>query len=136
MDSRRPVRQAVLGRGLLLPLSAVLIAGCINPPVAPQCAATPFDVSSASGDTIATTTGLHYIEGVAGTGGALQWCRAVIVHYTGYLLDGTKFDSSRDIVRPLLFTPGLGAVIDGFEQGVIGMHTCGTRRLIIPPELG
>ena len=44
--------------------------------------------------------------------------------------------SRRDIGRPLVFTPGLGALIDGFEQGVIGMRTCGTRRLIIPPNLG
>jgi len=122
-------------QGLLLSLSVGLIAGCADPLTAPPCTAMPFVQASVSGDTITTTTGLRYIEGAPGTGGALPWCRSVAVHYTGYLLDGTKFDSSRDIGRPLVFTPGLGAAIDGFEQGVIGMHTCGTRRLIIPPEL-
>ena len=126
---------AIARRLLLLP-SVALFAGCIHVPEAPQCAATPFDVAGVSGDTVTTTTGLQYIEGAAGSGGALRWCRTTIVHYTGYLLDGTKFDSSRDIDRPLLFTPGLGDAIAGFEQGVIGMHTCGARRLIIPPDLG
>jgi FKBP-type peptidyl-prolyl cis-trans isomerase len=59
----------------------------------------------------------------------------VAVHYTAYLLDGTKFDSSLDIDRPLRFTPGYRELIDGFEQGVVGMRTGGTRRLIIPPRL-
>jgi len=97
-------------QGLLLSLSVGLIAGCADPLTAPPCTAMPFVQASVSGDTITTTTGLRYIEGAPGTGGALPWCRSVAVHYTGYLLDG-------------------------FEQGVIGMHTCGTRRLIIPPEL-
>lgn len=122
--------------GAVLSLWAGLLAGCVNAPEAPQCAARPFEIASASGDTVTTTTGLRYVDGAPGTGAPLAWCRTVIVHYTGYLLDGTEFDSSRDIDRPLVFTPGLGAVIDGFEQGVIGMHACGTRRLIIPPDLG
>jgi FKBP-type peptidyl-prolyl cis-trans isomerase len=58
------------------------------------------------------------------------------VHYNAYLLNGTKFDSSVDIGRALVFTPGGGTLIDGFEQGVIGVRSCGSRRLIIPPELG
>jgi peptidylprolyl isomerase len=125
-----------IARGLLLLLSAALLTGCVHTPEAPQCTATPFDVASVSGDTVTTTTGLRYIEGLPGSGAALPWCRAVIVHYTGYLLDGTKFDSSRDIDRPLLFTPGYGDVIAGFEQGVISMRTCGTRRIVVPPGLG
>jgi len=123
-------------QGLLLSLSVGLIAGCADPLTAPPCTAMPFVQASVSGDTITTTTGLRYIEGAPGTGGALPWCRSVAVHYTGYLLDGSKFDSSVDIGRPLIFTPGVGTLIDGFEQGVIGMRTCGTRRLIVPPDLG
>lgn len=123
-------------RALLLSLSAGLTAGCINAPAAPQCTATPSEQASVNADTITTTTGLRYIEGAPGDGAALPWCRTVAVHYTGYLVDGTKFDSSRDIDRPLVFTPGLGSAIDGFEQGVIGMRSCATRLLIIPPELG
>ena len=123
-------------RRLLLSLSLGLPAACFHSLTAPQCTAVDFSQASVSGDTITTTTGLRYIEGATGVGNALPWCRSLAVHYTGYLLDGTKFDSSRDIGRPLIFTPGLGAVIDGFEQGVIGMHACGARRLIIPPTLG
>ena len=123
-------------RRLLLSLSLGLSVACFHSLTAPPCTAVDFTQASVSGDTITTTTGLRYIEGAAGVGNALPWCRSLAVHYTGYLLDGTKFDSSRDIGRPLVFTPGLGALIDGFEQGVIGMRTCGTRRLIIPPNLG
>lgn len=121
---------------VLLCASVGLLCGCIREPTAESCTPVPFDQASVSGDTIITTTGLRYIEGAAGGGAAAQWCTNVGVHYTAYLLDGTKFDSSRDIDRPLVFTPGHGALIDGFEQGVIGMRAGGTRRLIIPPALG
>jgi FKBP-type peptidyl-prolyl cis-trans isomerase len=89
-----------------------------------------------SGDTITTTTGLRFIEVAAGGGPALPWCKSVSVDYDAFLLDGTKFDSSRDLGVPLNFVPGVGDLIDGFEQGVIGMRATGKRRLIIPPELG
>ena len=61
----------------------------------------------------------------------------VTVHYTGKLQDGTVFDSSQRIGQePLRFTWGVGQVIDGWDQGVIGMKVGGQRKLIIPPELG
>ena len=95
----------------------------------------PFSQAAVNGDTITTTTGLRYIEGQPGAGLEEDWCRALAIHYTGFLLDGTQFDSSRDFNQPIVFTPGLSGLIDGLEQGVIGMRTGGTRRLIIPPEL-
>lgn len=112
------------------------IAGCLEPLSGLPCTPGQFQQASTSGDTITTTTGLRYIDGALGAGDPLTWCHATAVHYTAYLLDGTKFDSSRDIDRPLQFTPGQRSLIDGFEQGVIGMRTGGTRRLIIPPALG
>lgn len=115
---------------------AVTSAGCFEKISGPNCAAATWDVSSTSGDTLTTTRGLRFIPGDTGSGKETAWCRNVAVNYTGYLLDGTKFDSSIDIGRPLIFTPGVGTLIDGFEQGVIGMRTCGSRRLIIPPALG
>jgi rhodanese-related sulfurtransferase len=60
----------------------------------------------------------------------------VTVHYTGWLMDGTKFDSSVDRGDPFTFTPGSGDVIAGWEKGVIGMKIGGKRELIIPPEMG
>ncbi|MBF0218489.1 MAG: FKBP-type peptidyl-prolyl cis-trans isomerase [Gammaproteobacteria bacterium] len=60
----------------------------------------------------------------------------VSVHYSGWLENGTKFDSSLDRSQPFEFTIGAGQVISGWEQGVVGMRVGGKRELIIPPELG
>lgn len=61
---------------------------------------------------------------------------SVSVHYIGTLLDGTKFDSSKDSGTPLDFTVGSGSLIQGFEEGVIGMKVGGIRKITIPPEIG
>ncbi len=60
----------------------------------------------------------------------------ITVHYTGTLQDGTKFDSSLDRGDPFTFTIGIGQVIQGWEQGILGMKINEKRRLTIPPELG
>jgi FKBP-type peptidyl-prolyl cis-trans isomerase len=118
---------------VLLPLIA---AGCVETVSGPECRPVEFSQASVSGDTITTTTGLRYVEGAVGEARVVEWCQTVAIHYDGFLPDGTLFDSSRQEGAPLVFTPGVGALIDGIEQGVIGVHRRGTRRLIIPPELG
>lgn len=60
----------------------------------------------------------------------------VQVHYTGWLTDGTKFDSSVDRGKPFEFQLGAGRVIQGWDQGVVGMRVGGKRKLTIPPHLG
>lgn len=71
-----------------------------------------------------------------GSGAEAEVGSTVIVHYTGWLTSGEKFDSSRDRNQPFSFTLGEGQVIRGWEQGVVGMQVGGKRELIIPPELG
>ena len=60
----------------------------------------------------------------------------VTVHYTGWLTNGSKFDSSKDRYQPFSFPLGAGHVIKGWDQGVVGMKVGGKRKLTIPPELG
>ncbi len=71
-----------------------------------------------------------------GTGAEAVPGKTVVVHYTGTLTDGTKFDSSRDRGEPFSFPLGAGRVIKGWDQGVAGMKVGGIRNLTIPPELG
>lgn len=85
---------------------------------------------------VTTSSGLKYIELKEGEGAQPQTGQTVVVHYTGTLEDGTKFDSSRDRNRPFSFKLGVGQVIKGWDEGVGTMKVGGQRRLIIPPELG
>jgi FKBP-type peptidyl-prolyl cis-trans isomerase len=71
-----------------------------------------------------------------GTGATAAAGQTVSVHYTGWLTDGTKFDSSVDRNEPFEFRLGQGQVIGGWDQGVAGMQVGGKRKLKIPPELG
>ena len=71
-----------------------------------------------------------------GEGELAQAGRVVSVHYTGWLENGTKFDSSKDRNEPFDFPLGRGYVIPGWDQGVAGMKVGGSRKLTIPPHLG
>ena len=62
--------------------------------------------------------------------------KEVTVHYTGWLTDGEKFDSSKDRKQPFTFPLGAGHVIKGWDQGVVGMKVGGVRKLTIPAALG
>jgi FKBP-type peptidyl-prolyl cis-trans isomerase len=126
----------MITRATLIMVLPMLLGGCLGRLTEPQCVTTPFSQASLSGDTVTTTTGLRYIDGDAGAGAAAEWCQDVAIHYEASLLDGTQFDSSRDRGGLLVFAPGLSGLIGGLEQGVVGMRAGGTRRLIIPPELG
>ena len=81
-------------------------------------------------------SGLRYLDHIVGTGDAIKSGQNAIVHYSGYLADGTKFDSSHDRGKPFSFPLGQGRVIKGWDEGVAGMQKGGKRTLIIPPELG
>ncbi len=75
-------------------------------------------------------------DSVVGEGDAAKAGDKVTVHYTGWLTDGTKFDSSKDRNDPFRFNLGAGMVIKGWDEGVAGMQIGGTRKLTIPPEMG
>lgn len=85
---------------------------------------------------VETATGLGYVDVVEGTGPRPKSGDTVSVHYTGWLKNGQKFDSSVDRGSPFEFPVGKGRVIKGWDEGVISMKVGGTRRLIIPAHLG
>jgi peptidylprolyl isomerase len=87
------------------------------------------------GPVVKTESGLQYIDLVAGTGRQTELGDTATVHYTGWLADGKKFDSSRDRNEPFSFRVGAGRVIKGWDEGVATMRVGGKRKLIIPPDL-
>lgn len=89
---------------------------------------------------ITTASGLQYEDTIEGTGAVAQAGQRVSVHYTGWLypdgVAGKKFDSSKDRGQPFAFPLGGGRVIRGWDEGVAGMKVGGTRKLVIPANLG
>ncbi len=130
-----------------LVLIALVVSACSSsatPPVPTRPATQPTNPPAAlptqppdapKGD-VATASGLQYIDLVAGSGETPQTGDYVVVHYTGTLVDGTKFDSSVDRGEPFMFQIGVGQVIPGWDEGVGSMKAGGKRKLIIPPGLG
>lgn len=92
--------------------------------------------SKTNANTNTTSSGLQIQDEVVGTGAEATPGQQVTVNYTGWLMDGTKFDSSLDRNQPFSFVLGGGQVIKGWDEGVAGMKVGGKRILIIPPELG
>lgn len=89
-----------------------------------------------TGDPVVTKSGLKYWDITVGTGPEAVRGRTVRVHYTGWLANGKKFDSSVDRGRPFEFRLGEGEVIRGWDEGVAGMKVGGKRQLNIKPSLG
>ncbi|AVZ30984.1 MULTISPECIES: FKBP-type peptidyl-prolyl cis-trans isomerase [Cyanophyceae] len=89
-----------------------------------------------SDNVVTTPSGLKYIELEEGTGATPERGQTVVVHYTGTLENGNKFDSSRDRNSPFEFKIGTGQVIKGWDEGLSTMKVGGRRQLIIPAELG
>jgi FKBP-type peptidyl-prolyl cis-trans isomerase len=83
-----------------------------------------------------TPNGLQYQDVKVGQGAEAKRGSTAVVHYTGWLTDGKKFDSSRDRGTPFDFEVGAGQVIAGWDLGVAGMKVGGQRKLVIPADLG
>jgi FKBP-type peptidyl-prolyl cis-trans isomerase FkpA len=118
----------MLFRSLLMLL--LFVAACSAPPAATQ------NQTSATAKEVTMNDGLKYTDEQVGTGAEATAGKTAIVHYTGWLMDGTKFDSSVDRNQPFSFPLGGGQVIKGWDEGVQGMKVGGKRTLIIPPTLG
>jgi len=83
-----------------------------------------------------TSSGLHYQDLVVGTGAEAKAGQQATVHYTGWLPNGSKFDSSKDRNDPFAFRLAARQVIAGWDEGVAGMKIGGKRKLVLPPALG
>ena len=124
----------------------ILAAGCSQseapkedaPAAKPTAAATTPQPAAAAAapQPGAIVTELQIEDSKTGTGAEAVTGKSVTVHYTGWLTDGTKFDSSKDRGQPFVFQLGAGQVIKGWDQGVVGMKIGGVRKLTIPASLG
>ncbi|BFU89207.1 MAG: Peptidyl-prolyl cis-trans isomerase [Nitrospira sp.] len=85
---------------------------------------------------ITTSSGLKYVDQLVGAGEVAVAGKTANVHYTGWLENGKKFDSSLDRGQPFSFPLGAGRVIKGWDEGVQGMKVGGKRKLTIPSDLG
>lgn len=131
---------------------ALGFAACANQPVDRTGPAAPRNQSTATPDRTlkgaemdsfvmpanlqSMPSGLQYVVDQPGTGSQPKAGQTVSVHYTGWLTDGTKFDSSRDRNKPFEFPLGQGRVIKGWDEGVAAMKIGEKRTLVIPPGLG
>lgn len=122
------------GAGGVIPPNATLIFEVELIDVQPGSPEAPQEVDDMDYET--TDTGLKYHDLQEGDGPVAEAGQTVSVHYTGWVLDGAKFDSSLDRGKPFIFVLGQGQVISGWDEGVAGMKVGGKRQLVIPPELG
>src|SRR5437762_5083959 len=135
----RPHRGALPMKRLTCLLAAVALCGlAVSTTAAPQKDDKNKDKSDVKSDKkwTKTATGLEYLDEKEGTGAKVKVGDTVYVHYTGTFKDGKKFDSSKDPGRdPFSFRVGAGQVIQGWEEGLVGMKVGGTRKLKIPYQL-
>lgn len=134
MPTAKPTRALALGLAFLLALAA-----------APGCADEGGKEAAPSGgkaapappgpDAVTTPSGLVYEDLKVGDGPAARAGLMVSVHYSGWLTDGTLFDTSLKGPRPFVFRLGKGEVIQGWDEGLVGMRVGGKRRLRVPPDL-
>jgi len=126
----------------LLAGAALLVACTEAPPPTPAVSGDPAQLTFAPALNVKLDpaelrpSGLYVHDVVVGTGPVADSMSTAEVHYTGWLADGTKFDSSRDRQETFRFTVGIGQVIGGWDEGVRGMRVGGKRQLVVPPKLG
>ncbi len=122
----------------LLALAVPLLAGCLGDPAAPKIESTDFTPSLGVDLAASTRTGsgLYIRDLVVGTGATATTGSTLHVHYTGALPRGFVFDDNVVGDVPFSFVLGTGAVIKGWDEGLVGMKVGGRRQLVIPARLG
>src|SRR5262245_9244361 len=135
--SRRRTIFTLFALSLAVCLSSGPAAGQSQKPPAPppQPKEKPAAMEKTEPKEVVTPSGLKYVDLKPGEGDEAKSGQIVEVHYTGWLTNGTKFDSSLDRRQPFAFRLGAGQVIKGWDQGVAGMKVGGKRKLTIPPGL-
>jgi len=127
-ESMRKLSLALACAAVVFGQSTAMLANPQHKPAKPSAkAGTP--------KVVTTKSGLKYVDLKVGTGPSPKTGQDVTVHYVGTLMNGKKFDSSRDHGMPFNFTIGQGAVIKGWDEGVLTMKVGGKRKLIVPPAL-
>src|SRR5262245_4285780 len=122
-------------RLFLRSLSCLALVSLLGLTVA--CATTATPITQETKETkVKTASGLEYEDLVVGTGASPQVGKTVVVHYTGTLTNGQKFDISKDRNQPFEFVIGVVQVIKGWDEGVMSMKVGGKRKLTVPPQLG
>lgn len=125
-------------RGVEKIIAVLLLAVAIAIPACAQkdAQAGEAKIPEIKAKSVTTASGLSYQDAKVGTGAQPVRGKMVKVHYTGWLVNGTKFDSSVDRKEPFEFVIGAGQVIPGWDEGVMSMKVGGKRRLTIPSKLG
>lgn len=121
--------------GIVVAAALLVGSGCVSPDGARPHQVAPAYAPELGVDLAAMEegeAGLRYQDLRVGHGAVAERRRTVVVHYTGWLADGTRIDSSHDHGEPLAFMVGVGRVIRGWDLGVVGMREGGIRRLVIP----
>jgi FKBP-type peptidyl-prolyl cis-trans isomerase len=117
-------------------LLGIVVGAAVLAVLVAACAQSQAPSGGAGGQEVTTPSGLKYEDTKVGTGAEAKAGQNVAVHYTGWLTNGTKFDSSKDRGQPFTFRLGGGQVIKGWDEGVQGMKIGGVRKLTIPADLG
>lgn len=118
---------------VIVAVASLFIFGILRLPQRPE---TTIEETAQTQNTMANQDGELKIEDIeVGTGETVESGDTVVIHYTGTLTDGTKFDSSVDRGEPFQTDIGVGQVIEGWDKGVVGMKVGGKRKLTIPPSM-
>ena len=130
-----PYRRVLAGF-LGVALIAACNAGTTEPVPTLDCSTLATSLSASASTLTTTSTGLQYRDEVAGTGATVAAGSRLTVQYAGCLTDGTVFGASDATQPSLTFTVGAHQLIQGFDDGVVGMKVGGRRALVIPPSQG